>query len=98
MKSIKEKSIEFTYLKKSFNTVVQQVCYPNGYTLFKINFGAGRYWFINFNNQWQVVASFQPCRKLKEVITEHLQLLLKQTTTTEDMLNVIQLKINGRRK
>lgn len=65
--------VKFTYLRELFNASVLKVCYPDDYTVYKINVKAVKYWLINYKNEWKVVGDLKISQSLKKVIIQALE-------------------------
>jgi hypothetical protein len=86
-------NIQFTYLKKIFNTDIKQVEHPQGYVLYQLKFDTCKYLFIHHNDEWKVIANFQPCQKLKKLIIKNLERVPRsnnQFSDTEVKLHVVK--------
>ena len=70
--------LEFTYLHKLFVANVFEANYPNGYMLYKVNFNAGKYWFLNHSEGWKVFGDFKLNKQLENIIIHKIS----QHTTT----------------
>jgi hypothetical protein len=87
MKSTSTKTafkLEFEYLHKMFKAMVFEGNYPNGYMLYKVNFDAGKYWFLKHSDGWKVFGDFKLNKKLESIIINKIS---QHTTTWKNIDN-----------
>lgn len=72
MENTTDFKLSFEYLNESIHANVYRVVYPNGYSLYKINFKAARYWFLNSNKEWKIFGDFTLAPRLKKIIIRNI--------------------------